>query len=140
MMHIDYEAVLGVIAGEIEELLTPAGADAPALPVMIGPLPPTEGVGVTMASGTVRRDLAGNAMAVIRLGVNVKLASQQDAVSLMSGIHGEIADLTGAAEDGSWQITGCSVLATPAAVRQDSDGHWLCTSTVQVRATFYLEE
>ena len=138
MMHIDYEAVLGVIAGEIEALLTPAGADAPALPVMIGPLPPTDGVGVTMASGTVRRDLVGNAIAVIRLGVNVKLSSQQDAVQLMSGIHGTLADLTH--DGGSWQITGCSVLATPAAVRQDSDGHWLCTSTVQVRATFYLEE
>ena len=83
-------------------------------------------------------DLVGNAIAVIRLGVNVKLSSQQDAVQLMSGIHGTLADLTH--DGGSWQITGCSVLATPAAVRQDSDGHWLCTSTVQVRATFYLEE
>lgn len=128
-MNIAYETILEQVRACI--------ANAVNVPVVIGPLPPTGGVGVTMASGPVDRDLAGNAMVKMRIGINVKLATQQDAAAAISDAHAALADFT--AEGNSWQITGCSVQSTPAAVRQESDGSWLVLSTCTVRATFYSE-
>lgn len=129
---LNYEAVAEAIRGQLQEAL--------GIPVQIGAIPPTGGLSVTVGSGSVKRDLAGNAFASLRLGINAKSPGQYDAVQAIHNAHEAVIDLTGEAEDRSWAITGISVASTPEVIQTDMTGNYITASTIEVRCVFWKGE
>ena len=128
---LNYEDVAGAIREVLETRLQ--------IPVQIGAIPPEGGLCVTVGSGTVQRDFAGNAYVKLRLGINAKSPGQYEAIHAIHLAHELVIDLRGEADDGSWTINGISVASTPEVIQTDMMGNYITASTIEVRCVFWKE-
>ena len=124
---LNYDEVTEAVRERLETAL--------GVPVFVGALPPNGGMALTVNSGTVQRDMAGNAFCRLRIGVNAKAAGQPDVVQAMGEAHAALIDMT--AETKDWQLTGISVTSAPAVATLDAAGNYITMSQTEVRVTFW---
>lgn len=122
-----YDVILGALQALLETELN--------RPCAIGALPPVEGLALNPVSGSVKRDMTGNALVELRLNLNSKYADQRDAICAIGEAH-EACMFKRYAGDG-FQITGVSAREAPALVGQDGSGAYIYASTLQLRAFIY---
>ena len=108
---------------------------AAGLNAYVGTLPPAAGVSLVITGGAVTHDLAGNIMARLTLGVNVKAHGQEDANQMLGTAQAAFNRLTDSGDN--WQITGASMQSGAVQVASDPQGWFLFSSTATLRIAYW---
>lgn len=118
----------------VEHLRAAIEAQLPMpVPCVVGHLPPSSGVSLVVAGGTVERYMRGDVLVKQLIYVNAKSKDQREALEM---IQRAAAVVQSPPQADAFVITGVSVKKLPEQIGLDASMNYLYGATFEVRAYF----
>ena len=125
------EAVIGMV--DVETL----GLYAP---VVIGPLPPDNGIAIAYSSGAPEGTSMDKGMAwEMDLTLNGKHSDQETVLAALADIHAALTRIKDYPRDDTWQITNIETLSGPSYLDREENetAQWLYGSALRVKFYYF---
>lgn len=108
--------------------------DGTDIPVVVGSLPPHEGVAIQLATGAVESAyLPRTNLHRDTYVINAKYADQKTAIDNLNAIHEALTKRIGYPEDDEWQISVIATSTSPDYLGQEGNEYYLYGSSIVVK-------
>lgn len=101
--------------------------------VVIGPLPPDNGVSIAWASNAYNSFMSRNATVDMTAVLNSKDTSQQAAMDVLGEIHTTISNMKNFPSADNYQITDITTVTGPNYIGREENNQWLYGSSLRVK-------
>lgn len=101
--------------------------------VVIGPLPPDNGVSIAWASNAYNSFMSRNATVDMTAVLNSKDTSQQAAMDVLGEIHTTISNMKNFPSADNYQITDITTATGPNYIGREENNQWLYGSSLRVK-------
>lgn len=105
----------------------------PQQTVVIGPLPPDNGVSIAWASNAYNSFMSRNATVDMTAVLNSKDTSQQAAMDVLGEIHTTISNMKNFPSADNYQITDITTATGPNYIGREENNQWLYGSSLRVK-------
>ena len=101
--------------------------------VIIGPMPPDNGVSIAWASNTYNPFMSRNAAVVMTAALNGKNTDQQAALDALGEIHTSLSSMKTYPAADNYQITDITTSIAPNYIGREENNQWLYGSSLRVK-------
>lgn len=128
---------MSVYSDVLDAVISLANQTDPYKPVIVGALPPDNGISMAWASGTLNTFWDKRAAVNMSIVLNAKHADQQTALIALSAIHTALNMTKMYPTADNFQITNIETISAPSYIGREENKQWLYGSSLSVK--FFLK-
>lgn len=128
---------MSVYSDVLEAVIGMAERTEPYSRIVIGPLPPDDGISISWAATGYSPFLSKRAAVEMTAVLNAKSRSLKEAADALGAIHTALSLTKEYPSADNFQITDISTVSAPQYLGREENSQWLCGSSLRVR--FFLK-